>query len=127
MKVVLCAVHVMLFMGAMAWVALDGCFRTPEEVQTANKDPQLRGEIKKYLNLTLEDNDSITWFTVYDSYLDGVANVYLVEIQKTGKNVTFMYGSPNDGQDPQVTAIPYSKYIQYLGCEILAGDGDNDY
>ncbi|VDO84957.1 unnamed protein product [Heligmosomoides polygyrus] len=128
MKVVLCgAVHVMLCMGAMAFVDTNGCYRTPEEVQTAKENPVLRKELKKYLKLTLEDIDRITWFTVYDSDFDGVANVYLVDELKTGEKISFMYGSEDDGQTRQVTGISSTDYYKYLACEVLAGDEDSDY
>lgn len=54
MKAVLCvAVQLMLCMGTMAFVDLDGCHRGPIKVETAKENPNLRGEIRQLLKLNL--------------------------------------------------------------------------
>ncbi|VDP09857.1 unnamed protein product [Heligmosomoides polygyrus] len=97
MKAVLrVAVQVVLCIGAMAFVELDGCQRMPIDMETAKNNSELRAEIKQYLKLTLND-----------------------------KAVTFIYGSPDYGQN-ELIRIPFSKYFQYLECAVHAVEENSE-
>ncbi|VDP50510.1 unnamed protein product [Heligmosomoides polygyrus] len=127
MKAVLCvAVQVVLCIGAMAFVELDECQRGPVEVETAKKNPDLRKDIRQHLGLRLDDDDIIARFMVNDRDFDRFANVFFAGRQKNDKALTFIYGSPDDGQNAQLIRIPFSKYYQYLGCTVHAVEEYSD-
>lgn len=111
------AVQVMLCVGAMAFVDLDGCLRGPIEVQTAKENPKLRGEIRQVLKLNLDDDDIIATFLVNDKDFNKFIDVYFAGKQKNGRAVTFIHGSLDGPQTAHLLTIPFSKYYQYLGCE----------
>ncbi|VDO67469.1 unnamed protein product [Heligmosomoides polygyrus] len=114
MKAVLCvSALLMLCIGAMAFVKLDGCIRRVVDIFKAKNSQYLRGRIKKHLQFELDDADIIAGFMVHDEDFYEIGKVFFAGNQKSEKAVTFFYGD----DIAKMTRIPYSMYYQYLRCE----------